>query len=245
MTEPTHYYHPRDRILLVSDIHLTSDLDPLRSKLEKLIVAQSQNVAAIYILGDLFDFWAGSACRDRYTSLFDFFHQQSNHCKIFFMAGNRDFLVPAKLLCQFGIEYIPDPTLICHDHTKILLTHGDQLCSNDKGYQWLRLLLQNPVSKSVIQHLPYSVCYRTSQSLRQRSNRCTKKKPKNTMRACPSTTLRWLQCHHADTIIYGHVHKLMFEQIQAPSTKSIYVMDSWENQPNYCMISASGIELIH
>lgn len=245
MTASTHHYLPGDHILLVSDIHLTDDLDPLRLKLETLISAQSKNVAAIYILGDLFDYWAGSACYNRYTSLFDFFHKQSTHCKIFFMAGNRDFLVPIKLLSQFGIEHIPDPTLVYHNHTKILLTHGDQLCSNDKGYQWLRLLLQNSISKSIIQQLPYSICHKTSQSLRQRSNHCTMRKSTNTMSACKSTILRWLNRYHADAIIYGHVHNLVYEQVQSPSIKSIYAMDSWEHQINYCMINASGIQLIH
>ena len=64
------------------------------------------------------------------------------------------------------------------------------------------------------------------------------------MQACTSTTIRWLNYYRADIIIYGHVHHLEQKKIMNNPPKHAYILDSWENKYNYCVIHGNNIELI-
>ena len=239
-----HCYTPSQFVLLLSDVHLTSDDDPLFKRLQDSLHAHDHFPSAIYILGDLFDFWAGNRCQDRYLQVLNFLHTISKKCPVFFMPGNRDFLASSSLLQKYNIQKIPDPTLLRHGEKTILLTHGDRLCAQDKGYLLLRAFLQNPLSKLLIHSLPYDWCLKASKRLRQKSSTITKTKKREHMQACTHTTIRWLNYYRADAIIYGHVHHLEQKQIMNKPPKYAYILDSWENQYNYCVIHRHNIELI-
>ena len=204
----THHYTPNQHILLIADTHITSDNDPICTALMQTIQKQSQSVAAIYLLGDIFEYWSGQNCQARYQHLLTYLKKQAQYCPLFFLSGNRDFLICPALLAQYNIQKISDPSIIQIGDSRTLLTHGDQLCTQDRSYQYLRLFLQNPVSLFIIRNLPYRLCLWGATTLRKKSQISTKNKPAHQLKACLYTIENWLQSYSAQRIVYGHVHQL-------------------------------------
>lgn len=236
-----HHYTENDHLLIVSDIHLKDDHDPLSARFIAWLSQHSQTASAIYILGDLFDYWVGHGCVQRYQRVFASLKQRSADCPIYFMAGNRDFLLHSQQLAQYGVHKIQDATVIHCANQRIVLTHGDRLCTADHSYQWLRHFLQNPITCFLARRLPYAFCLRIAQQLRRSSRQQTANKSSKLMQACDKATADLLQAHQATTLIHGHVHRLQHKALTA--SNSVYVLDSWEHCINYCQITPQGITL--
>jgi len=100
----------------------------------------------LYILGDLFEAWIGDDIGIiTYADVIACFKQLTQKgTKVFFMAGNRDFLVGQAFSQATGIQILPDPTLAIFDDQKTLLMHGDTLCTDDVEYQKFRCLVRDP-----------------------------------------------------------------------------------------------------
>lgn len=232
-----HHYDGDQAVVFISDIHLDSHQDPLCCVLRDFLDTHSHSAAAIYILGDLFDFWAGDLCSLRYQPVLEHLKKSARNCPIYFMPGNRDFLIKSSLLQQFDIQKISDPTILTCGKRRVALTHGDQLCVRDSGYQRMRMILQNPLSRWIIQLLPYSFCLWFSKRLRHQSKKSTGKKLPLSMQACLETTTQWLNRFSCHAIIYGHVHCLEHKKTRSLPAKDIYVLDSWEHVPNFCLLT--------
>jgi UDP-2,3-diacylglucosamine hydrolase len=131
----------------ISDLHLS---DALPRTFEAWAGYMRRTSAdAVFILGDLFEFWPGS---DAVQLGFE------QHCVqvladaarqrcVAFMVGNRDFLVTPELLQGVGVHPLPDPTLLYFGSHRVLLTHGDALCLADTAYQQFRAWTRNPATQ--------------------------------------------------------------------------------------------------
>ncbi len=99
---------------------------------------------ALFILGDLFEVWAGDDVLDHpvqgkfWRDCVQVIHQTSQRLPVFFMAGNRDFLVGPRLLAETGMRQLTDPTPLTWLDQRWLLSHGDGLCVADTAYQQFR-----------------------------------------------------------------------------------------------------------
>ncbi len=163
----------------------------------------------IYILGDFFDIWLG----DDYSMQFylDDINAlqacQDKGCKIFFMHGNRDFLVGQTFAHTTGITLLNDPTLISLRGQTTVLTHGDQLCSDDVDYQKFRAHIQNEnwvndfLAKSVEERL------QIADHLRKESKRLSQEKSEVIMDTNQETIETFMQQHRATQLIHGHTHR--------------------------------------
>ena len=241
-TIETHHYNKDDKVILVSDIHVQDDQDPLGHQLMHFLQRAASDATSIYILGDLFNYWAGDACHHRYTNLFTNLQQLTHQCPVFMMPGNRDFLLTPERLHMYGITKINDPTRIVVADENFLLTHGDQLCIHDRNYQYLRHIIQHPLVIKLIQMLPYTWCLSSCHRMRKQSNKSTRAKPNHMMQPDTATMQLWLHKFNAKTLIFGHVHHLQEINLTTDGCNA-FVMDSWENKANYCVISKNKTQL--
>ena len=122
--------------LIIADLHLSA-AQP-QSALIRSLCHRAQHADALYILGDLFDYWVGDdqPLSPELTVVLD--QIAALPCPIFFQAGNRDFLVGQALLDRLHATALPDLQLIEAYGQKLLLCHGDSLCTDDVAYQALR-----------------------------------------------------------------------------------------------------------
>ena len=146
---------PNKPVLFVSDLHLESD--HCRNAVQLLpLLKMAHKYEAIYLLGDIFDLWLGPHDIKQYHKVFKALYAASQHCAIYFMPGNHDFLLQASICEQYGIRRIADPYLTKHHGKKLLLTHGDLLCTEDIGYQRMRRVVQHPICTTLFHWLPLS-----------------------------------------------------------------------------------------
>ena len=136
--------------VFISDLHL-DDSRPAATRyfLKLLDELKLNKIDKLYILGDFLEYWVGdddpSSCA---KECFEALKNAADVFDVYYMHGNRDFLISETFAKKHKISLIPDPTIININRKKILLMHGDTLCVDDKKYQEFRKLVRSPVWQS-------------------------------------------------------------------------------------------------
>lgn len=214
----------------ISDLHLS----PARLDLAKILLNFLQTDAtqadALYILGDLFDVWLGDDIVDPfYYDIFAALKKLSEKkISIFFIAGNRDFLVGPKFEQLTGCKILPDITLIDLYHTPTLLMHGDLLCTQDSKYQQFRRITQNKFIRSLFLSCPRSWREKVGDLLRKKSQQHTSNTSQYIMDVTPGETEKQLKKYHANLLIHGHTHRPAIHSLDNHLTR--IVLPDWHTQ---------------
>jgi UDP-2,3-diacylglucosamine hydrolase len=165
---------------------------------------------AVFILGDLFEVWVGDDALDVHAAGFEnqcaqVLKSASKRLDIFFMRGNRDFLIGPKFAKRSGIELLGDPCILDFSGERWLLSHGDALCLTDTDYQKFRVKVQSDDWTKNFLALPLNHRLQVARDLRNQSE--THKRA-NTMSAevDAQTSFNWLHSAGAGTLIHGHTH---------------------------------------
>ena len=164
---------------------------------------------ALFILGDLFEAWPGDDVLDLGGYEADCaraLREAAARRPVFFMHGNRDFLVGEAFARATGVRLLPDPTVLLLGEHRWLLSHGDPLCLDDTEYlafraqvrqaQWQRELLRRPLAER--QALARSM--RAQSEDRKRSGATYAD-------ADPDEARDWLAAANATTLVHGHTHR--------------------------------------
>ena len=193
-------------ILIIADLHLsagnTAALAPLRALLPRAAKAE-----ALYILGDLFDYWVGDdqpvppAVADVLNAL------AALPCRRFFQSGNRDFLIGHEFLTRLGATALPDELLMETGAQPVLLCHGDQLCTDDLAYQAMRQQLRSPAFRCDFLGKPLAERTAVAEALRARSKTESSRKPEDIMDVNAEAVQRLMAAHPARVLVHGHTHR--------------------------------------
>ena len=152
--------------VIISDLHLSMN-EPATNPLVQAFLdfldklALLPNLKQFFILGDWFEAWLGDDVADTDT-LIDALQPiiaklktlSDKNCQIFVMHGNRDFLLGQQFCDKFGGQLIFEPFYLTLSGKKVRLEHGDALCTDDKGYQRFRKIIQHPISKKFCSRYP-------------------------------------------------------------------------------------------
>lgn len=133
--------------LFISDLHLDPTRPDISARFEQLLRDEAHGIEALYILGDLFEAWIGDDAADDPLSASvanGLAELAGRGARIFFMHGNRDFLVGQQFARRCAMRILPDPCVIDLYGTPTLLLHGDTLCTDDTAYQAFRGQVRNP-----------------------------------------------------------------------------------------------------
>lgn len=200
--------------LFIADLHL----DPERPEITRLfgdfLDAEATGADALYILGDLFESWvgdddpceAGAFVAEKLRSLAD------GGLPLYFMHGNRDFMLGHDYAARAGMRILPDPSVVELYGKPVLLMHGDLLCTDDVEYQKFRAQSRNPdwqahmLSQPLAARLAFAQQARTASQARQGAM-----KDAGTMEtitdASPATVEEHFRRYGIDTLIHGHTHR--------------------------------------
>lgn len=199
-------------IYFISDLHLKEENLENTNLFFKFLDTHGSYAKAIYILGDFFDTWIG----DDYNTPFIWSIKNAlteldkNNVAVFFMQGNRDFLISEKFFQETHCQPISIPYVIELNTEKILLMHGDQLITADKEYGIFRNFVQNPIVKSLFLHLPQKLRLRIVNKIRNNSESIYKRKLQKKQSVFDVSQVaieNWIKRYQATTIIHGHIHK--------------------------------------
>jgi len=169
---------------------------------------------ALFILGDLFEVWVGDDVAHvppGQTPGFEAECQQllaaaAQRMPLFFIHGNRDFLLGKTFASACGLTLLSDPTVLVFDKQRWLLSHGDALCLDDIDYQQFRATVRTPAWQDSFLAKPLAERQSIARSLRTQSE---SRKGSGAPYADVDTTaaLQWLDAAQADTLIHGHTHR--------------------------------------
>lgn len=133
--------------LFISDLHLDDRRPETTAILLDFLKGEACHADALYILGDLFEFWLGddvpSACSTTVATALSSLNDRGVPC--FFMHGNRDFLLMEDYAASAGLSLLPEEHVVNLYGEQVLLLHGDSLCTDDIPYQQFRALVRNPM----------------------------------------------------------------------------------------------------
>ncbi|RMF99145.1 MAG: UDP-2,3-diacylglucosamine diphosphatase [Gammaproteobacteria bacterium] len=195
--------------LFVSDLHLDDGRPELTAAFLAFLSGEAREAAELYILGDLFELWLGDdaaspSAREVMAAL-RAFTDAGHRCR--FLHGNRDFLIGAEFARVTGIELLPGPQIVDIGGEATLLMHGDELCTDDVGYQRLRRILRRPGLQRSFLALPRTLRQRFADWLRRRSRRSQRAKSPEIMDVNQAAVRRTMQHFRVAQLIHGHTHR--------------------------------------
>jgi UDP-2,3-diacylglucosamine hydrolase len=193
---------------LISDLHLQAQepatFDVWRGYLE------TTRADALFILGDLFEVWIGDDAAQQPGFEADcsaLLRRTAERLPVFFMHGNRDFLVGQTLAAQSGFTLLDDPTMLVLHGERWLLSHGDILCLEDTDYLAFRAQVRTPAWQAAFLARPLEERRALARSMREESE-AHKQTPNKVWADVDTSAARaWLAQANAGTLIHGHTHR--------------------------------------
>ena len=131
--------------VLISDLHLHESDLALYDKFERFLSSKVNGFDNLYILGDLFETWIGDDNESEFNkNVIEILKKVSTDgIKVFLMHGNRDFLIGENFCSSIKAKLLSDYHIYEDGASKILLLHGDTLCTDDVRYQEFRKLVRD------------------------------------------------------------------------------------------------------
>ncbi|MBT2867447.1 UDP-2,3-diacylglucosamine diphosphatase [Chromobacterium violaceum] len=228
-------------IHFISDLHLADDTPALNQLFLDTLAAWRGRIAALYILGDLFEYWVGDDDDSPYlaaplAAMRDFAAQTP----LYVMRGNRDFLLGAGFEARSGARLLDDPTLIEAHGQRILLSHGDALCTDDAAYQQFRALSRSPQWQQAMLAKPLAERHAIARHARAQSEMNKQQTGLTDISDVTETAVRELLAAHGwPTLIHGHTHRPAHHLHDASSR---WVIQDWHGgRGGYLLLDDGGI----
>ena len=194
--------------IFISDLHLDKDRPKVIRYFIDFLNNLESDIESLYILGDFVEYWVGDDDPgDGLEEVFSSIKKKSNSIPIYFMHGNRDFMISEKFCNQHGMKFLKDPTKIKLHGKKILLMHGDTLCIDDIEYQKFRTMVRSPLWQNEMLKKSLEERINLAKMLRAKSLSETGTKDEVIMDVNNDEVISQLKKHNVDMIIHGHTHR--------------------------------------
>ncbi|MDH3538219.1 MAG: UDP-2,3-diacylglucosamine diphosphatase [Gammaproteobacteria bacterium] len=195
--------------LFISDLHLDEKSPEIGEQFLRFLEGEAADADALYILGDLFESWVGdddpnphyAIMKSALRALVD------SGVPVFFMHGNRDFMISDQFAAETGVTLLSDPTPIELYGEKVLLSHGDALCIDDKQYQQVRLMTRNPDWQAMMRAKPLQERIAFAESARQQSQEYNDSVGEDIMDVNQDAVVGTFRTRGVDILLHGHTHR--------------------------------------
>jgi UDP-2,3-diacylglucosamine hydrolase len=216
--------------LFISDLHLQASHPRTAEAFFRFLAERAVHADRLYLLGDIFEYWAGD------DDLDDPFHQRvisalgelaERGVNVYWMAGNRDFLVGEAFAHAARLTRLPEPHLLQAGGQTIALVHGDAQCTADTNYMAFRAQVREPGWQQQFLAMPLAQRKAIIAGLREGSRSAQNTKSYEIMDVAPDAVAELHATSGADVIIHGHTHRPALHADQA-SGRRRYVLPDWE-----------------
>lgn len=214
--------------LFVSDLHLQAGHPHTTAAFLRFLEERAMASRELYLLGDLFEYWAGDDDLDDtlHRAIIDAIRAVSDAgAKVYWIAGNRDFLVGERFAGAAGLALLAEPHVITVAGHRIALVHGDSECTADINYMALRAQLRNPEWQRQFLAMPLAQRKGIIAGLREGSREALGAKTMDIMDVTTSAIDALHAATAADIVIHGHTHRPALHQAGA---KRRYVLPDWD-----------------
>lgn len=234
----------------ISDLHLQPSQPELLRAFLDWLEKTARGADALYLLGDIFEAWIGDDDDAPWLEPFSaaLHAVRESGTAIYFMHGNRDFLVGQQFAERCGMQLLPESTVIdLYGHPTLLL-HGDTLCTEDHDYLAFRAQVRNPQLQQMILSKPLDERRKLAAMLREQSKMAGSNKAEDIMDVTPAEVIRVMESNGVDRMIHGHTHRPARHNISVSgATAERIVLGDWRANDRAWYVRAENngaIELV-
>ena len=218
----------RTLALFISDLHLQAAHPRTCKAFFAFLQERAMAAQALYLLGDLFEYWAGD------DDLSDPFHQTIVQAiravvdagvPVYWIAGNRDFLVADAFAAATGVTLLAEPHVTEIGGQRVTLVHGDAECTQDSKYMAFRAQVRDPAWQAQFLAMPLAQRKAIIAGMREGSKEAHSTKSAEIMDVTPAAIDALFDSSASDIIIHGHTHRPALHQDGA---RRRYVLPDWE-----------------
>ncbi|MAZ86302.1 MAG: UDP-2,3-diacylglucosamine diphosphatase [Cellvibrionaceae bacterium] len=226
--------------LFISDLHLDQSRPIVTAAFERFMEIMAPNCDALYILGDFFEVWIGDDDDCPFNARIVKLLQQFTNSGglLYFMVGNRDFLIGDDFASRSGATLLEDPTVIDLNGTPTLLMHGDSLCTDDTDYMSFRLQARSPLWQEQLLSQPLAARREIARQLREQSQSMNSLKADDIMDVNHSEVARVMSEANVSRLIHGHTHRPEVHRLEGE--KERMVLGDWHDNLWWIQASANG-----
>jgi len=214
--------------LFISDLHLQSSHPRTSAAFLSFLEQHARSAQALYLLGDLFEYWAGDddladPFNARMTAAIRAVSDAGVH--VYWIAGNRDFLVGAGFAAAAGATLLSEPHLATIAGQRVVLLHGDAECTNDLKYMEFRAMVRQSAWQQQFLAMPLAQRKAIIAGLRQNSRAQNGEKSMEIMDVTPAAVAHVFAEHASTVMIHGHTHRPALHRVDDTLR---YVLPDWE-----------------
>jgi UDP-2,3-diacylglucosamine hydrolase len=237
--------------LFISDLHLDAERPRITELFGQFIRSEARGADALYILGDLFEAWVG----DDDPSETGAFVASELHAlgqsgvPVYFIRGNRDFLIGEAFARRAGARVLPDPSVVMLYSRPTLVQHGDLLCTDDVAYQQFRAQTRHPQwqAQFLSQPLPARIAFAQQARAASKAHQ-SGLKTQGTMETitdvAPATVAGTFSRYGIDTMIHGHTHRPAMHELDVDGHACLrIVLGDWYDQGSVLRVNPDGYDL--
>lgn len=238
------------RTLFISDLHLADARPEASERFCRFLAEQAAHAAALYVLGDLFDYWIGDDELDaaegtlarRVAAALGELARAGTALHV--MHGNRDFLLGEGFFAAARAAALPDPSVVTLHGARTLLTHGDTLCTDDRAYQRFRAEVRGRAWQERFLGMPLAERHARARALRAASERDKGAKPPEVMDVNEVALRAALAQNRVTRVIHGHTHRPGRHELEAGGRRcERWVLPDWYERGGYLAAEAGTLRL--
>ena len=233
--------------LFIADLHLQTEEPAITAGFLRFLHGEARQADALYILGDLFEAWIGdddpNPLHRQIAAALKALAESGVPC--YFLHGNRDFLVGQRFARESAMTLLPEEKLLDLYGRKVLIMHGDTLCTDDPGYLAFRAKVHTPWIQKLFLALPLFIRRRIAQKMRDDSKAANSSKSMEIMDVNAQAVVEVMEKHHVQWLIHGHTHRPDIHTLDANGeTAHRVVLGAWHTQGSMVKVSVDDVELI-
>ncbi len=233
--------------LFASDMHLDQSRPDITAQFLQLLDGPARDAQSLYLLGDLFEVWLGD---DEPGELGEqliaaLASLSATGVSLFVMQGNRDFLMDERFCERAGASLLVDPTIVTIGSERVLVTHGDALCTGDAAYQRLRSLVRDPQVRREFLALPIDRRRELAEQARAGSRAHLAEADEYITDVSQDAVERAMRTAGVTKLVHGHTHRPAVHRFQCDQLDCTrIVLGDWHHQGSVLRWDGQGFELM-
>jgi len=233
--------------LFIADLHLQTEEPAITAGFLRFLQGEARHADALYILGDLFEAWIGdddpNPLHREMAAAINALVASGVPC--FFIHGNRDFLIGKRFARECGMTLLAEETVLDLYGRRMLIMHGDTLCTDDTGYLAFRAKVHTPWIQTLFLALPLFIRSRIAAKMRAGSKAANSSKSMTIMDVNPQAVTHVMEKHQVQWLIHGHTHRPDVHHLTVngePAQR--VVLGAWHTEGSMVKVTPEGVELV-
>ncbi|HCD7250922.1 TPA: UDP-2,3-diacylglucosamine diphosphatase [Citrobacter farmeri] len=233
--------------LFIADLHLCTEEPVITAGFLRFLAGEARQADALYILGDLFEAWIGdddpNPLHREMAAAIKALVDSGVPC--FFIHGNRDFLIGKRFARESGMTLLPQEKVLDLYGRRVLIMHGDTLCTDDAGYQAFRAKVHQPWLQTLFLALPLFIRKRVAARMRAGSKAANSSKSLAIMDVNKHAVVAEMEKYRVQWLIHGHTHRPDVHALTVNGEPAFrVVLGAWHREGSMVKVTPDDVELI-